>query len=392
MKKRILFINRYFHVGGIQSSLINMANELCDEYDIDILAFYPEGVLKDRLDPRVNILKPSWALRAMGLSPQEALKTKNPLVFLFRILGSVWARLFDNALPIYLATKIQPKLRGYDLAIAYRAETRKSVLTSGYARIVDRCVEAKKKAVWIHYDSKTLNASADFNRKYYKNIDKIVGVSKSVMEAFESVHKPLAEKMDYCYNFLDYKTLYSKSEMPQTVEFKKDKLICFSACRLSEEKGISRAISAMTPVFNEHNDVMWYIAGDGPDRENIKASIDAAGLADRIILIGNQVNPYPYIKNSDLVLCLSFHEAAPMVYLEAKALHVPVFSTETSSSYEMLKDGTEDFICENSEEGIRDKFEELMHNRDMIFKAKENLKDYCGNNNSSIEKISDWLK
>ena len=41
-KKKILFINRYFHVGGIQSSLINMANALCENYDIEMLVFYPE--------------------------------------------------------------------------------------------------------------------------------------------------------------------------------------------------------------------------------------------------------------------------------------------------------------------------------------------------------------
>ncbi|MBP3441534.1 MAG: hypothetical protein J6L62_01895, partial [Clostridia bacterium] len=76
-KKKILFINRYFHVGGIQSSLINMANALCEKYDIEMLVFHPEGVLKDRLDPRIKVLKPSWALKAMGLSPKEALKTGN---------------------------------------------------------------------------------------------------------------------------------------------------------------------------------------------------------------------------------------------------------------------------------------------------------------------------
>ena len=97
------------------------------------------------------------------------------------------------------------------------------------------------------------------------------------------------------------------------------------------------------------------------------------------------------MKNSDLYLSLSYHEAAPMVYMEAKALHVPVFSTKTSSTEEMLKDGIEDFICENLEEGIRSKFSEIMENREKIASAKKQLKNYKGDNNASIGKVYEWV-
>lgn len=390
-RKRILFINRYFFVGGIQSSLINMANELCEDYDVDMLIYYPEGELKKRLDPRIKLIKPSWPVRAMGMSPKEALRSGNPFVFLFRVLGSVWARLFDNRLPIYIATKIQPRLKGYDLAIAYRAETRKSVITSGYARILDRCVEAKRKAVWVHYDANTLNNSSEFNEKYYKNIDKIVGVSRSVTEAFASVSPNLQEKTDFCYNFLNYKNIFENSDAEQDVKYPKDKFICFSACRLSEEKGIVRGITALSKILKENEDVCWYIAGDGPERESIEAAIKAQSLEGRVVLIGSRSNPYPYMKNADLYLSLSFHEAAPMVYKEAKALHLPVFSTETSSSREMLNDGNEDFICDNSERGIAEKFEKIIKNRDVVAKAKANLESYHASNADSLKKIAEWI-
>ena len=104
-RKRILIVNRYFHLGGIQSSLINMANELCKEYDVDVLAYYPEGILKKRLDPKVGVIKASWPICAMGMSPGEALRSNNPFLFMFRIVGSVWARVFDNRLPIFIATQ-----------------------------------------------------------------------------------------------------------------------------------------------------------------------------------------------------------------------------------------------------------------------------------------------
>ncbi len=389
--KRILFINRYFEVGGIQSSLINMANSLCDEYDIDMLVYYPEGALKNRLDPRINIIEPSWRLKALGMSSlKETYRSGSLKVFLFRLFGALWSRIFNNRLPISHAVKHQKKLTGYDLAVAYRTETRKELVISGYARVLDKCVEAKKKAVWVHCDAEKLNVSKEFNEGFYCFADKIVGVSQSVMKAFESVHPALADKMDFCYNFMDYEKLISKSNEEQPIKYPEDKFICFSASRLSEEKGLVRAISAFAPIFKEHSDVLWYIAGDGPERENIEAAIKAANLDGRIVLLGNQKNPYPYMKNADLLLSLSFHEAAPMVYMEAKALHVPVFSTKTSSTAEMLKDGVEDFICENSEEGIRNRFSEIMENREKILRAKKSLEGYKGSNDDSLRKIAEW--
>ena len=278
------------------------------------------------------------------------------------------------------------------MAIAYRTETRKELVISGYARVLDKCVEAKTKAVWVHCDAQKINVSKEFNKEFYNCADKIVGVSKSVMEIFESVYPDFTEKMDYCYNFMNYGEIISKSNEKQAVSYPENKFICFSACRLSEEKGVVRAIKAFSPVLKKHEDVLWYIAGDGPERESIENAIKEEKLESRIILLGRQSNPYPYMKNSDLYLSLSYHEAAPMVYMEAKALHIPVFSTETSSSYEMLKDGIEDFICENSEDGIRNKFSEIMDDRKKILSAANNLKSYIGNNDMSFRKIEEWTE
>lgn len=389
--KKILLINTFFKVGGIQSSMINMANQLCNDYQVDLLLYNPEGPLKDRLDSKVNIIKPCWALKALGMSVGEAIKSRNPFIMLFKILGSVWARIFDNRLPIWIATKFQKKLSGYDLAVAFRQEAPKKSVTSGFVRLLTRRVEAKVRISWIHYDALKVDNDNDFNRRYYSKADKIVGVSRSVVESFEALNPDFADKTDYCYNFLDYAKLFEKSQTEQAVKYPEDKFICFSACRLSEEKGLLRGVSALAPAFRIHKDIMWYIAGDGPERENIEKAIKVEGLEDRIILLGNQSNPYPYMKNSDLLLSLSYHEAAPMVYKEAKVLHIPVFSTETLSSFEMLNDGIEDFICENSEEGIKEGFSELMNNREKLLSAKKSLESYEGSNDISVAKIAELI-
>lgn len=389
-KKRILIVNLSLEVGGIQSAMINMANELSKTYDVDIFLYNNTGILKDRLCTDVNVLKTSWRFEAIGSTIKSLFKLRRFKHLFFRLFATIWTKLFNNNLPISIAIKKQKKLVGYDLAIAYHQEQRKKSVTSGFSRFVDKCVEAKKKVAWLHYDSKSIDLDSRYNNKFYAKMDKIVCVSRSLMDNFKELNQELSNKMEYCYNFMNYDKFIQKSLEEQEIKFDKNHFICFSACRLSEEKGIPRAIRAINDILKKHSDIRWYIAGGGPEKPNIEQEIKKYSLENQIILIGNQSNPYTYMKNADLVINVSYHEAAPMVYLESKALGVPMFATETSSTRELL-DENASFICENTEEGIKEKFSFVINNRAIVEKAKNNLKHYVANNEQSFAKIKELI-
>lgn len=384
---KILIVNKSFKLGGIQSSMVNMANELSNRFEVHIFLYNPDGVMRERLNNNVIVLPSSWRFKCLEMTPKEVLRSKSMKMILFKIFASVWTKLFGNRLPIKMAIKHQSKMSGYDLAIAYHQEQRKRSVISGFSRVVDECVDAKVKAAWIHFDSDTIDLDSKYNNKFYQKMDKVVCVSKSLMESFANNNPELSEKVDYCYNFMLYEKIMEKSFETQEQEFPKDCFICFSACRLSSEKGLVRAIDAMASTFKKYNDVRWYIAGEGPERENVESTIRRNGLVGKIILLGNQSNPYPYFKNADLSINVSYHEAAPMIFFESKALGTPVFATETSSAREMLNDGVDSFVCDNSLEGISDMFLYLMDNRNLIKGAEERLIGFCANNEKSIKKI-----
>lgn len=372
--------------------MVNMANALSKDYQVDLFIYNPEGPMKDRLLENVRVLPTSWRFRALGMSLGAAFRSGDVRIIWFRVFAAVWTKAVNNKLPIQLAIKHQKKLAGYDLAIAYHQEQRKKSTVSGFSRVVDQCVEAKKKAAWLHYDSATIDLDSAYNRPVYEKMDKIVCVSRSLMENFAVQNPTLSEKMDYCYNFMDYEALIQKSKQEQVRPYPQNAFSCFSACRLTQEKALPRAIRALSSVFKDYPDLVWYIAGDGVERENIETAIRECGLTEQIILIGNQSNPYPYMKNADLVMNVSYHEAAPMVYFEAMALQVPVFATKTSSSEELLKKDENAFICENSEAGLAAAFRDLTEKRDAVYAAKENLKVYVGSNDMSSNKIATFLE
>ena len=390
--KRILLVNESFKIGGIESALVNLANELQRYCEVDVLVFNPCGELRKQLHPKINVLAPSWRMQAIGVSMNEALHSGDFRVLAAHILSGIWVKLVDNALPIQWMLSHEQRLSGYDLAIAFRQESDRHIVCSGFSRYVNQCVDAKCKAVWLHYDPSAIDLDSAFNLPFYRRLDKVVCVSRSLMEHFVELHPDFQKKADYCYNIVNREKILSMSAEAQAIPFPTDKMVCFSACRLAEEKALVRAIHAMTPVFREHTEVLWYIAGDGPEKENIQNAIQKSGLQERIILLGQQSNPYPYMCNADLLLNLSSHEAAPMVFLEAHALGVPVFATRTSSADELLRDGETDFICENSEEGIREGFARLMDDPQQLSQAKRQAETAQWPYESSIDKLLSWTE
>lgn len=372
--------------------MINMANELSNYYQVDLFLYNPVGTLKERLCKKVNVIQPSWRFKALGAPLSQLVKQVSVKCVAFKLFAALWTKLFDNELPINIAIKHQAKLEGYDLAIAYHQEQRKKAIVSGFSRVVDRCVDAKRKVAWMHFDSDTIDLDSEFNNRFYEKMDKVVFVSRSLMNNFVNKHSQFSKKADYCYNFMLYDVMRSKSEEVQGTPFPADAFVCFSACRLSEEKGLVRAIRSFAEVFNRNSDLFWFIAGDGPERENIERAIRENILDDRIILLGNQNNPYPYMKNADLVINVSFHEAAPMVFFESKALGTPVFATRTSSAEELLNNGVDSFVCENSEQDLRDGLDWIMNNRERVAYAKLRLATHIAGNEGSIFKIKSLVE
>ena len=389
-RKKILFVATKLELGGIQTALVNAANALCGQYDVSLLVYAPGGSLAARLDRRVTLLPVPRMLQGLGMSPAEAKKSGDGGIILFKLFATLWAKLFDNRLPVAMAIRALPRLTGFDLAIAFSHETVKHRVYTGCPRLVAARVEAKKKLAWIHYDPMNQDMDNGFNLPFYEKMDGVVAVSRSVMEACRTAFPALTPKLDWCYNFMDEAFLRQEGNLPQAVPYPPGGFICFSACRLAREKGLLRALNAMAETLKGHADVRWYIAGDGYERAALERAIAEKGLQGQVILLGKQANPYPYMKHADLYLSVSYCEAAPVVYSEANFFGLPVLSTETRSARELLGDGN--FICENTEDALRAAFADLITHREKIAQAKAALAHHPGGTALALEKFAQWLK
>lgn len=389
-RKKILFVATKLEFGGISTALVNAANALCSQYDVSLLVYAPGGSLASRLDSRVTLLPAPRMLQGLGMSPAEAKKSGDAGIILCKLFATLWAKLFDNRLPVALAIRTLPRLTGFDLAVAFSHETGRHRVYTGCPRLVAARVEAKQKLAWIHYDPVSQNMDNGFNLPFYEKMDGVVAVSQSVMEACKTAFTTLAPKLDWCYNFTDEDFLRQQGNLPQAVPYPPGSFICFSACRLAREKGLLRALNAIEETLKVNADVRWYIAGDGYQRAALEQAIASKGLQGQVILLGKQENPYPYMKHANLYLSISYCEAAPVVYAEANFFGLPVLSTETRSTRELL--GAGNFICGNTEDALRATFADLITHRDKITQARAALAHHHSGNALALDKFAQWLK
>lgn len=99
-----------------------------------------------------------------------------------------------------------------------------------------------------------------------------------------------------------------------------DQIHVITVARLSKEKGIERALDAVRACVDAGIPIQYHIVGDGAGRQALQKRAAQLGLAGRVTFYGMQQNPYRFMKQADLFLLPSYHEAAPLVFTEAKCL------------------------------------------------------------------------
>ncbi|MBT3584072.1 MAG: glycosyltransferase, partial [Halobacteriovoraceae bacterium] len=90
--------------------------------------------------------------------------------------------------------------------------------------------------------------------------------------------------------------------------------------RLDEHKGNKYLIGYFRKL-PEH--FILLIAGDGPEKDELKKMIDDYGLSHRIHLLGNVSEPDHFLRSIDILTSASKSEGLPYAMLEAMALKVP---------------------------------------------------------------------
>ena len=375
MKKKILFVNKSFELGGIQSSLNNLINVLSkdDGLEIDLFIYNPEGMFKESVPPNVNIISPSLFVRTMGMTFKQAIKSKKLIVILFKFFSTIWSKLFGNSFPIWVAFLFQKNLLGYDYAFAYHHEVGKKTMVSGFSRFVLSKTDARYRASWIHTDVKETGLDTKAHRFFYNKLDGIVAVSHGVKNHFIDSFPEFKDKTYVVHNFHQVDMILELSQR-EPVQYDKEVINILTVARISEEKGQMRMIDVFDKLKKDGCKFCWHVVGGAPEETMtlFRQKIEEKHLGNNIVIYGQQKNPYRFFVNADILLVPSHNEAAPMVFSEATYLKLPIVTTRTSSAEEFVG-GDIGIICENNDKKIYEALKYILTDRNIIKTFKKTL-------------------
>ncbi len=382
---KIIIVNNNMKVGGVQKSLCNLLWELDadNRYDVTLALFSPVGDYMDKLPPGVKCITLKSLFRYMGVSQGE-------MQGIDRVKRGILAgicRIFGRTAAVKLMLLSQRTLpETYDCAIAFLHNGRNKSFFGGVQEFVLHRIKAKRKVTFLHDDYNKCGANHKVNNRLMEKFDKIAACSDGCRGVFESALPHLAHKSVTVRNCNHNSEILSLAE-ENTVLYDPDRIHVVCAARFSPRKGIDRAVEAAAQMRNSGIPMTLHILGSGVMEAQLKELVSQLGLEESVIFYGEQSNPYRYMKNADLFLLTSYHEAAPMVIDEAYILGVPILTTRTNSSDEMVTVRECGWVCENNQQALNQMLFDVLQDRMSLYNLKEKLRSSSANNKKAMEQF-----
>jgi glycosyltransferase involved in cell wall biosynthesis len=146
----------------------------------------------------------------------------------------------------------------------------------------------------------------------------------------------------------------SMDEARERLGLEKDREIILHISRLHEEKGQKYLIEAIKKNLEYRKDVLCFIGGSGPLKDELQKQINDSNLQDHVKLIGFVPDELLsiWMNACDLFVLPSLRESFGIVQIEAMACGKPVVATYNGGSEEIITSDDYGFLVEpaNSDE------------------------------------------
>ena len=360
-KKRICFGITKLGIGGAERVLVDIANELIQDYDITIFTIYGGGELEKELNPNI---------KRISLYKKEKKSVFIPIYVLF--CGKfIYKKYLKGHFNIDIAFLEGPIIRIF----AYKGNN--------------------NKIAWVHNDISKVFGE-DYKSKikkyidkwFYKKYDKIIFVSEQNKKAFENVYGNIS-KRKIIYNYINKERVLSlaKEKCDKPINTKNEKVF-ITVSRLVKQKAIDRLIRVHKRLIDEGLNHKIYVIGEGEELKNLTKLVNKLNVESSFIFLGKKENPYPYINKADYFVLFSYFEGYGMVLEEAKILNKPILVTNTAAK-EAVINYDKKIIIENKEDAIFEKMRNVLQGK-YIFLDEEN-KSYNYDNKYLLDQIKNVL-
>ena len=319
MKKIIFIIDNWFGgFGGRRKTTLSLVNNL-DNFEIGLLTLDTK-VSKDKIKNFSRDLRKGVKIRPYFIRHN------------FFLLPRVFFKFG------FFLKKMKP-----NLIISVGGGTHSNAFFALIAKIF---LSERPLAIINHGNPEQFLKKQNFILRYltklaYQKADKVISVSKGVMENTKKNFNLRDNQCTFIYNGFDLEDILKKSQ--EKVEhpwFKEDIPIILSAARLDAS---SKDFPVLLKAFLKARKSLkarLVILGDGPQKEELEKLAKDLNIEKDVWFAGFQKNPYKFMSKSRVFLLSSKFEALPLVLVEAMICGVPVISSDCDfGPREILENG-----------------------------------------------------
>lgn len=180
-------------------------------------------------------------------------------------------------------------------------------------------------------------------------------------------------KVEVIRNGTDYKYPDNPDELIEKVNSIHDlygkKNVFLFVGRMAWYKNLKIILDALKIVKDKNPDFKMVFVGGGFDYEDVKSYAEESGLKDHCIFTGSVADKaliQGYYLRADLLLFPSTFDMAPVTGVEAAAHNLAAIMVKDSCSAELVQDGVNGFLADESAESFAAKILELMDKPDLV--------------------------
>jgi len=384
MKKKVIFHSGSLRMGGLERVLVEVLQNIeLNKFDIDLLIedeFKEENIFEKDIPKEIKI---TYLISENILQKTKKLR-ENKKNIMYKIGYN-------------LMMQVERYIRNKNL-MKFLKEREAEVLVdfdNGLAKDIHK-IKGMKKIAWLHNSIPKLKKKKSKIERFGKrlnNYDVVVAICDDMKIETETIFPYLKGKVTRIYNPFNFERIKDLAENDSHLSKKEKEMLkenyIVSVSRLDNvQKDYPTLLKAFKELKNEEFNKKLYIVGDGPSRKEIEDQIIELNLEEEVKLLGQQKNPYIWMKNADLFVHSSKYEGLPTVLIEAMIVNTIVTSSDCPTGpREILDNGKCGILVEvgnveNLSKGIleglnrKEKYNEKLKIRVEEFNKEKVIREY----------------
>lgn len=281
--------------GGAEKNAFNLGNKFKKRYDLRYLNFYKKTNVYDtdqfvyNLDEKSNkniISKAIYIIKRLLFITKVRHEFKPDLVISFGFYSN-------------LCVAVASLFRTYRVILSVRSDLNRQNLLIRYLSVL-----------------------------LYNRMDVTHVVTKKMERELTSLG---IQNTFHIYNGHDIERYRCMSKDDFETKIPKGVYVYLNIARLSYAKGQWHLLKAFSLCVERHPNSMLIIIGEGELRSELETLINDLQIRDKVVVLDNKNNIFPYLKRADSFCFTSLFEGLPNVLIETLATRTPIVTTDCVS-------------------------------------------------------------